>query len=143
MKYLALIMMFFSAHSFSENNLREQYSIILKSSCQIQSQDERDLLWGCIIEKTEQIDKFKATLDKLVNEIIVNKKGAVQIQSKELEEWRKYNVHLERLVAELYFPGADATTANFKIKQYIAKQKVELYLHMLLDIYEFDEISRI
>jgi len=41
-----------------------------------------------------------------------------------------------------YFTGTDATTAILKVKQYTAKQQVELYLHILLEHYEFEEIKK-
>ena len=139
MKYMVFILIFFSNLSQSDNYLKKEYSKILNSECQIESKDERDLIWGCIVEKTDSINKFKAVLDGLISEIITNNKGDVKIQSNELKERLMYDLKLDDLIDELYFTGTDATTASLKVKQYIAKQQVELYLHILLDYYVFEE----
>jgi hypothetical protein len=133
------VLLLISDLSFSDNHLRVEYSNILKSECQIKSKDERDLTWGCIEEKTLKIDSFRAKLEKLISNIIISHKGNVSLHKKEIDARLAYDNKLNDLIYELFFIGVDATTASFKVKQYIAKQKVELYLHILLDYYVFDK----
>ncbi len=114
MKYMTLIFIFFSNLSLSDNYLKEEYSKILDSECKIESKDERDIVWGCIVEKTDSIIRFKTVLDGLISEIITNNKGDVKIQNKELKGRLMYDMKLDDLIDELYFTGTDATTASLK-----------------------------